>query len=135
MGVVPMNQSSVEKKGWVRHSATRLRPVAARASFTAAVVTSDPFLANFTMSAPGTCSTNVSAARSSSSVGRVKLRPCEMARVTAEITGSYPWPRVTDRSPMPYSTNVLPSTSSTRAPEPRTKTGAMPSGYWSEPRA
>ena len=66
IGVVPMNQSSVEKKGWLLQVATRLRPVAARASFTAAVVTSDPFFANFTMSAPGTCSRKVSAARSSS---------------------------------------------------------------------
>ena len=37
--------------------------------------------------------------------------------------------------PMPYSTNSLPSTSHTRAPLPRVSTGAMPSGYWSEPLA
>ncbi len=49
-----MNQSSVEKKGCDRHTATIGRPVAARESLTAAVVTSDPFLANLTISAPGT---------------------------------------------------------------------------------
>ena len=53
IGVVPMNQSSVEKNGWSLQMATRSRPVAARASLTAAVVTSEPFLANLTMS-PGT---------------------------------------------------------------------------------
>src|SRR5215212_2531752 len=37
--------------------------------------------------------------------------------------------------PIPYSTNSLPSASHTRAPRPRTSTGAMPSGYWSEPFA
>ncbi len=88
MGVVPMNQSSVEKNGWLRHRATRLRPVAARASLTAAVVASDPFLANFTMSAPGTWATNASAASSSSSLGRLKLTPSTMARATADVTGS-----------------------------------------------
>ena len=62
---LPMNQSSVEKNGWVPQIATRSRPVAARASLTAAVVASEPFLANFTMSAPGTWSRNVSAASSS----------------------------------------------------------------------
>src|SRR4051812_13116135 len=36
---------------------------------------------------------------------------------------------------MPYSTNSLPSASHTRAPRPRTSTGAIPSGYWSEPFA
>ena len=35
MGVVPMNQSSVEKNGWSLQIATRSRPVAARASLTA----------------------------------------------------------------------------------------------------
>lgn len=50
IGVVPMNQSSVEKNGWSRQIATRSRPVAARANLAAAVVTSEPFLANFTIS-------------------------------------------------------------------------------------
>ena len=50
--VVPMNQSSMEKNEWSPQIAIRFRPVYARASFTAAVVTSEPFLANFTMSAP-----------------------------------------------------------------------------------
>ena len=48
-----MNQSSVEKNGWSAHSTTRSRPVNARASLTAAVVTSEPFFANLTMSAAG----------------------------------------------------------------------------------
>ena len=51
--VVWMNQSSVEKKGWVPQRAINGRPVTARATLTAAVVASEPFLANFTMSAPG----------------------------------------------------------------------------------
>ncbi len=49
-----MNQSSVEKNGWSRQSATVVRPVAARASRTAAVVASEPFLVNLTISAVGT---------------------------------------------------------------------------------
>ena len=83
-----MNQSSHEKKGCERQMATRFRPVAARASLTAAVVASEPFLVNFTMSAPGTCATNCSAASSSSWVGRLKLTPPRMARLTAAVTGS-----------------------------------------------
>ena len=68
--VLAINQSSTEKKGWVPQIATRSRPVAARASLMAAVVTSEPFLANFTMSAPEICSTKSSAARSSQTDGR-----------------------------------------------------------------
>ncbi len=135
IAVVPTNQSSVEKNGCVEHTATRSRPVAARASLIAAVVTSDPFLANFTISAPGTWAQKRSAACSSQTDGREKFTPWDAARVTAATTGSYPCPSVTARSPMPYSTNQLPSRSCTRAPLPRTSTGAMPSGYWSEPRA
>ena len=78
--------------------------MAARDSLTAAVVASEPFLANFTMSAPGTCRRKVSAARSSISAGRLKLVPCAIVRETASTTGAYPCPRVTERSPMPYST-------------------------------
>ena len=83
-----MNQSSVEKNGWERHTATSGRPVAARASFTAAVVASEPFLANFTMSAAGTSARNASAALSSQVVGRLKLTPSRAASVTARTTGS-----------------------------------------------
>ena len=86
MPVVPMNQSSVEKKGCERQTATSGRPVAARATLTAAVVTSEPFLANFTISAPGTWSTKVSAASNSSVVGLEKLTPSAIALVTAAIT-------------------------------------------------
>ena len=78
-----MNQSSVEKNGWLSHRATSGRPVAARATFTAAVVASDPFLANFTISAPGTWARNVSAARSSQMLGRLKLIPSAAADAAA----------------------------------------------------
>ena len=53
IGVVPMNQSSVEKNGCSRHTATMSRPVYARASRTAAVVASEPLRPNFTISALG----------------------------------------------------------------------------------
>ena len=86
MGVVAMNQSPVEKNGWLEHRATSDRPVAARANLTAPLVASDPFLANFTMSAPGICSTNASAARSSNRCGRLKLTPSAIARETASLT-------------------------------------------------
>ena len=75
IGVVPMNQSSVEKNGWSQRGDLDSRPVAARASRTAAVVTSEPFLANFTMSAPGTRLRKSSAAASSSAVGRTEVAP------------------------------------------------------------
>ncbi len=67
IGVWPMNQSSVEKNGWSSQIAIRSRPVAARASLTAAVVTSEPLRANLTISQP-TVSRNRSAAVSS--IGR-----------------------------------------------------------------
>jgi len=52
----------------------------ARASFTAAVVTSEPFLANFTMSAPS-ISRSISSARSTSIfAGRLKLIPSCICR-------------------------------------------------------
>ena len=54
----------------------------------AAVVASDPFLANLTISAPGTWSKNVSAARSSQMLGREKLIPSAAARAAAATTGS-----------------------------------------------
>ena len=82
-----MNQSSMEKKGWVPQMATRSRPVTARASLIAAVVVSEPFLANFTMSAPGTCAKKSSAARSSQTDGREKLTPSAAALQTAATTG------------------------------------------------
>ena len=85
--VVWMNQSSVEKKGWVPQSATNGRPVTARATLTAAVVASEPFLANFTISAPGTWARNVSAARSSQMLGREKLMPSAAASAAAATTG------------------------------------------------
>ena len=88
MAVVPMNQSSVEKKGWSRQTATRSRPVCARASFTAAVVTSEPFFANFTISARGTRASSASAHSSSSGDGRVKLMPSRICRAAASTTGS-----------------------------------------------
>ena len=50
-------------------------PVKARASRTAAVVTSEPFLANLTISAAGTSSIIRSASSSSSVAGRVKFEP------------------------------------------------------------
>jgi len=53
MRVVPINQSPVEKKGWLEQIAINDRPVAARASRTAAFVASEPFFANFTISDPG----------------------------------------------------------------------------------
>jgi len=73
ISVEPMNQSSVEKNGWSPQIATKSRPVYARASLTAAVVTSEPFLANFTMSAPLTSSRNNSARSTSSFAGREEI--------------------------------------------------------------
>src|SRR5690606_26571403 len=104
IGVVATNQSSVEKKGWSWHSATSLRPVAALASRTAAVVTSEPFLANFTISAVGTVARNRSAAIASSTLGRTKLLPRSSSRRTAARTLGWAWPRVTALRPEPYST-------------------------------
>ena len=49
-----MNQSSDEKNGWSAQTRDQVPPgVAPLASFTAALVASEPFLANFTMSAAG----------------------------------------------------------------------------------
>ncbi len=87
MSVVVMNQSSTEKKGWSRQIATRSRPVAARARRSAAVVASEPFFVNLTMSAVGTWSTKRSAARSSQTEGLEKLTPSVAARQTASTTG------------------------------------------------
>jgi hypothetical protein len=86
IAVVPMNQSSVEKNG-CSHAATFTRPVTARANRTAAVVTSEPFLANFTMSAPGTNDRKSSAAATSIVVGLLKFTPSAIARLTASTTG------------------------------------------------
>ena len=86
IGVPAMNQSSVEKKGWSRHRAIRVRPVAARASRTAAVVASEPFLVNFTMSAVGTVWRKRSAASTSMAAGRTKLLPLSSSRRTASTT-------------------------------------------------
>ena len=65
---------------------------------------SEPFLANFTMSAPGTRARKSSAASTSTRVGREKFRPRSRTARTASVTGSYPWPSVTERRPIPYST-------------------------------
>jgi hypothetical protein len=109
--------------------------VAARASRTAAEVTVEPSLANFTISAVSMQARNSSAQVTSSGEGRVKLLPSASAAAAASTTGSNAWPRVTARSPMPYSMNSLPSTSQTRQPLPaRMKPGAS-SGYWSSPFA
>ena len=75
IGVVTMNQSSVEKNGCWRQAAIIGRPVWARASLSAAVVASEPLRPNFTISALGMSSTMRSAASSSSRWGRTKLRP------------------------------------------------------------
>ena len=80
-----MNQSSVEKKGWSLQIATRSRLVAARASLTAAVVTSEPFLANLTMS-PGTTRRSASAHSTSMGEGRVKFEPSRRAAEAASTT-------------------------------------------------
>ena len=63
------------KKGWSSQIAIKSRPVYALANFIAAVVTSEPFLANFTMSAPSIISSNLSAASTSILAGRVKFSP------------------------------------------------------------
>lgn len=130
-----MNQSSVEKKGWSPQMATSGRPVTARASLTAAVVTSDPLLANFTISAVRTVLRNRSAASSSITLGRTKLLPRPSSRWTASTMRGCAWPRLTARRPDPYSTYSLPSASQTCAPSPCEITGAMPAGYWSSPLA
>jgi hypothetical protein len=135
IAVVPMNQSSVEKNGWSRQMATSERPVTARASRTAAVVASDPFLANFTISAVGTVARNRSAASSSTTLGRTKLVPRPSSRRTASTTRGWACPRLTERSPEPYSMYSLPSTSQTWAPRPWDMIGARSSGNWSSPLA
>lgn len=135
IGVVPMNQSSVEKKGWSAHTAIRSRPVHARASLTAAVVTSEPFFANLTISAHATMPCSASAARTSSGEGRVKFSPRRISRIAASVTVGCAWPSVTARSPIPYSTYSFPSKSQTWQPWPRSRNGGAARGYWSSPLA
>ena len=88
IGRVPTNQSWEAKYGWSWHIATTSRPVAARASRMAALVASEAFLQNLTISAPGTTARKSSAAASSSSVGRVNDTPSTSAARTASSTGS-----------------------------------------------
>ena len=83
-----MNQSCEEKYGWSWHIATTSRPVAARARRSAALVASEAFLQNFTMSAPGTTLRKSSAAASSSTAGRLNDTPSTSAARTASSTGS-----------------------------------------------
>ena len=130
-----MNQSSVEKKGWSAHSATSSRPVTARASFRAAVVASEPFLVNFTISAPRTQSRNRSATVTSMGFGRTKFVPCSSSRRTASTTGGNACPSATARSPIPYSMYSFPSRSQTWHPRPRAMNGGAQAGYWSSPLA
>lgn len=68
-----------------------------------AVVASDPFFANFTISAVGTVARKRSAASTSTMDGRTKLLPRSSSRRTASITRGWAWPRLTDRRPEPYS--------------------------------
>ena len=89
-----MNQSSYEKNGWSAQIATMSRPVWARASLTAAVVASEPFLANLTISAPAIRSSSASALSSSIAAGRVKLMPSSQLRAAASTTG---WIGVAER--------------------------------------
>jgi hypothetical protein len=135
MGVVPMNQSSVEKNGWSLQMATRSRPVTALASLTAAVVASEPFLQNLAISAPRTSPRRRSAHSTSRGDGRVKLVPRRIAAAAASTTAGCPWPSATERRPIPYSMNSRPSTSQTWQPLPRTRNAGAPSGYWSSPFA
>ncbi len=58
----------------------------ALANFTAAVVTSEPFFANFTMSAAGRSERSCSANSTSSGPGRTKLVPSRIARAAASTT-------------------------------------------------
>jgi hypothetical protein len=102
---------------------------------TAAVVASEPFFANFTISAVGTEVRKRSAASSSMMLGRTKLLPRSSSRRTASTTFGCACPRLTARRPEPYSMYSLPSTSQTWAPAPCEITGAMSSGYWSSPLA
>ncbi|MNT74441.1 hypothetical protein D3C72_2132630 [compost metagenome] len=83
-----MNQSSTLKNGWSRQRMIMSRPVKARARRTAAVVTSEPFLANLTISAQGTKSTSSWASSASSGAGRVKLTPFSSCVRTLSSTGS-----------------------------------------------
>ena len=99
----PMNQSSTEKNGWSRQMATWSRPVMARARRTAPVVASEPFLANFTMSARGRTESSFSAASASTSDGRAKLVPSSIAAAAAAFTRGCAWPSETERRPLPYS--------------------------------
>ena len=109
-----MNQSSVEKNGWSLQTATSGRPVTARASRTAAVVTSEPFLANLTISrAPN---------RSEEELSGFELDNARTNEVRAalELTLARPPqpPTSHDRAPPladpePYSMYLLPSMSHT----------------------
>jgi hypothetical protein len=86
-GSVPTNQSCPLKNGWLL-TATWSRPVAARASRTAAAVASEAFLVNLTMSAPVTKPRKSSAAANSSAEGLLNDTPRPMASRTASTTGS-----------------------------------------------
>ena len=89
-GVAPMNQSSNEKNGWSEQIATSSRPVWARASLTAAVVTLEPFLANFTMSACGSMASRSSAVSLSIRDGRPKFEPFSIWAMAASLTARWP---------------------------------------------
>src|SRR5437879_13139444 len=101
MGVLPMNQSSVEKKECSAQIATMSRPVNARASLTAAVVTSEPFLANFTISPPLTRLSTSSEQRNSMGEGLVKFVAERISSYAASHTDRFPCPRFPDRRPHP----------------------------------
>ena len=109
--------------------------MAALARRTAAVDTSEPFFANFTISPASIRSSIASAASISIAAGRTKFVPSASASLAARITSGWAWPRMTARSPEPYSMYSFPSTSQTWTPEPALDDGAMPSGYWSSPLA
>jgi hypothetical protein len=109
--------------------------VCARASFTPAVVASDPFLANFTISPAGSSSSSASAHSTSSGEGRTKFTPFSISRYDASTTAGKACPSVTARNPIPYSMYSLPSTSQTWHPSPRAMKPGASSGYWSSPLA
>jgi hypothetical protein len=108
--------------------ATMSRPVTARASFTAAVVTFDPFLANFTILAPAMhdrkvlCALELEQCRPGEvhpafqlSAAKVAILKPKAETEDRSVTGSHACPSVTARSAEPYSISSFSSTSDATA--------------------
>jgi len=92
------------------------RPVKARATRTAPVVASDPFLPKRTISAHGTVRETSSATSTSRGCGREKREPLSSCARTAASTSGSRWPRMIGPRASGKSTYSLPSTSQKRQP-------------------